>query len=64
MNKKLALQGDYVKLQKKYFGKISKVIGAKQSAKLFQFEDYIEKAIRISIQEEIPFIYELDNNWN
>lgn len=62
MGKKLALQGDYVKLQKKYFGKMAKIIGAKQAAKLFQFEDYIENAIRISIQEEIPFIEELENN--
>jgi hypothetical protein len=61
MGKKLALQSDYVKLQKKYFGKITKIIGAKQAAKLFQFEDYIENAIRISIQEEIPFIDELEN---
>lgn len=60
MSQKMALASDYNKMQKKYFGKMSKIIGAKQAAKLFQFEDYIENAIRVTIQEEIPFIDELE----
>jgi len=31
-----------------------------QASKFIQLEDYIENCIRLSIQEEIPFIGELD----
>lgn len=60
MNKKMTLNSDFGKLQKKYFDKFRKVIGGKQAAKFFQLEDYIENNIRLAIQEEIPFIGELD----
>lgn len=60
MNKKMDIYNSYGKLQKKYFDKFKKIIGGRESAKLFQLEDYIENVIRISIQEEIPFIGELD----
>ncbi len=60
MNKKMEIYSTYGKLEKKYFGKFAKIIGGRESAKLFQLEDYIENAIRISIQEEIPFIDQLD----
>ena len=59
-NKKFTLYNNYIKIQKKYFAKMSKLIGAKQAAKLFQLEDYIENEIRVSIQQEIPFIDELE----
>lgn len=60
VNKKLSWVGSYTKMQKKYFGSISKVIGGAQAAKFFQLEDYIENNIRLAIQESIPFIDELD----
>ncbi|MBZ5856082.1 hypothetical protein [Flavihumibacter profundi] len=60
MNRKLKWLGDYTKLQKKYFDSMSKVIGGKQASKLFQLEDYLENNIRLTIQESIPFIEELD----
>ncbi|ULQ54068.1 hypothetical protein [Flavihumibacter fluvii] len=60
MNRKLKWLGDYTKLQKKYFDSMSKIIGGKQASKLFQLEDYLENNIRLSIQESIPFIDELD----
>ena len=37
-----------------------KIIGGKEAAKFFQLEDYLENTIRISIQEQIPFIGEMD----
>lgn len=61
MDKKIALYNEFGKLQKKYFGKTSKVIGGKNAAKLFQIEDYFENSLRLAIQENIPFIDELDN---
>jgi hypothetical protein len=38
------------------------VIGGLQAAKFIQLEDYIENCIRLSIQEEIPFVGELDKS--
>jgi hypothetical protein len=60
MNRKLKWLGDYSKLQKKYYDSMSKMIGGLQASKLFQLEDYLENNIRLFIQENIPFIDELD----
>jgi Spy/CpxP family protein refolding chaperone len=60
MTKKLALNNQFGQLQKKYFDKMSKIIGARQAAKFSQLEDYLENNIRLAIQESIPFIDELD----
>ena len=60
--KKLAWADKYTKFQQSYFTKFSAVIGGLQAAKFIQLEDYIETCIRLSIQEEIPFIGELDKS--
>lgn len=60
MGRKLKWAADYTKMQKKYFGSISKVIGANQASKFIQLEDYIENNIRLAVQESIPFIDEID----
>ena len=60
VTKKLAWADKYTKFQQSYFAKFSAVIGGLQAAKFIQLEDYIENCIRLSIQEEIPFIGELD----
>lgn len=60
MTKRLAWADKYTKFQQSYFTKFSAVIGGLQAAKFMQLEDYIENCIRVSIQEEIPFIGELD----
>lgn len=60
MSKKLKMNDEYNKLQKTYFGNFSKVIGGRQAAKFMQLEDYLENNIRLFIQENIPFIDELD----
>jgi hypothetical protein len=62
MNRKMKWLGSYGRMQKKYYGSISKVIGSAQASKFFQLEDYIENNIRLSIQESIPFIGELDKS--
>ena len=62
VTKKLAWADKYTKFQQLYFGKFSAVIGGLQAAKFIQLEDYIENCIRLSIQEEIPFIGELDKS--
>ena len=58
--KKIAWSEKYAKFQQTYFTKFSAIIGGVQAAKFMQLEDYIENCIRVSIQEEIPFIGELD----
>jgi hypothetical protein len=60
MNRKMKWLGDYAKLQKKYYDSMAKIIGGLQSSKFFQLEDYLENNIRLFIQENIPFIDELD----
>ena len=62
VTKKLAWADKYTKFQQLYFTKFSAVIGGLQAAKFIQLEDYIENCIRLSIQEEIPFIGELDKS--
>ena len=50
----------YTKFQQAYFTKFSAVVGALQASRLMQLEDYLENNIRLFIQEQIPFIGELD----
>ena len=60
--KKMAWADKYTKFQQLYFSKFTAVIGGLQAAKFIQLEDYIENCIRLSIQEKIPFIGELDRS--
>jgi hypothetical protein len=60
VTKKLVWADKYTKFQQLYFTKFSAIIGGLQAAKFIQLEDYIENCIRLTIQEEIPFIGELD----
>lgn len=50
----------FLSLQKTYFKKIAKVAGAKNSAKFFQLESYLQTIVRKKTMENIPFIDELD----
>jgi hypothetical protein len=61
-NKKFKWQSGYAKMQKKYYNSFAKVVGATQASKLMQLEDYLENNIRLSIQESIPFIGEMDKS--
>ena len=60
MTKKLAWADKYTKFQQSYFTKFSAIIGGLEASKFIQLEDYIENSIRLAIQEDIPFIGELD----
>lgn len=52
---------DFEKLYSKTFGKAKKAIGAINAAKFIQFEVYLQTSIREVIQDNLPFIDELDN---
>ena len=47
------------KLQKTYLKKIEGVVGGKNAAKFYQLESYLQSNIRMSVQDNIPFIGEL-----
>jgi hypothetical protein len=51
---------DQEKLLSKTYGKAKKVIGGKNAAKFIQLEQYLQVIIRGEIQDNIPFIDELD----
>ncbi|MEX6686967.1 hypothetical protein QTN47_05655 [Danxiaibacter flavus] len=50
----------YAKMHEKYFKKVEKVVGGKNAAKFFQLESYIQNTIRTNVQNQIPFIGELE----
>jgi hypothetical protein len=50
----------FLSLQKSYYKKMSKVAGAKNAAKFFQLESYLQTIVRKKTMESIPFIDELD----
>jgi hypothetical protein len=59
---KASLSNDmnYSKLYETYFKKFSAITGAKNSAKLFQLETYLQAIVRLAVMDSIPFIGELD----
>ena len=48
------------KLYKKYYTKFSAVLGGVMAAKFMQMEVYLQTVVRNAVQEEIPFIHEMD----
>jgi len=48
------------KLQQQYYKKMSKAIGALKATEFMQLEKYLDAAIRMEIQENIPFLKELE----
>jgi len=55
------LNGKYTQFQKKYLPQFSASVGGVQAAKFFQLENYLETAIRLAIQEEVPAIGSMEN---
>lgn len=47
-------------LHKKYFKKMTTAVGAYTAAKFLQIEKYIENSVQLNIQENIPFIGDLE----
>jgi len=51
---------DFTNLQKSYFKKFSDAIGGVNALKFYQLENYIREIVRLRIQDEIPFIGEIN----
>jgi hypothetical protein len=60
VDKGVALEIKFKNLQKKYFTEMAKKIGPVKAAQFYQFENYINNVINLSIQESIPFVGELE----
>lgn len=51
---------DFEKLLSKAYGKAKKAIGSINAAKFIQLEQYFQTTVRSTVQDEIPFIGELE----
>jgi hypothetical protein len=60
VDKGVALEIKFKNLQKKYFSELTKKIGSVKAAQFYQFENYINNIINLNIQENIPFVGELE----
>ena len=60
INEANAIDISFKKLQKQYYKKMSKTIGAVKAAQFYQLEGYLNNVINLSIQESIPFVGELE----
>lgn len=60
INEANAIDVAFKKLQKTYYKKMAKSIGAMKAAQFYQFESYLNNAVNITLQENIPYIGELD----
>ncbi|MEM9671097.1 MAG: hypothetical protein AAF992_00785 [Bacteroidota bacterium] len=49
------------KLQQQYFKKLSKAIGALKATEFMQLEKYLQSVINMEIQQNIPFLKELED---
>ena len=63
VNKSIKITTSFKKLQKKYFNKMSKEIGAVKAAQFMQLENYLNNIINLSIQENIPFVGDLNQKY-
>jgi hypothetical protein len=60
VDKSNSIEIAFKNLQKKYFSRMSKAIGPIKAAQWYQFENYLNNVINLSIQESIPFVGELE----
>lgn len=62
LKRKADLSDEFTKLQRKFYPLFSKAVGGVQAAKFFQLEDYLNNIINLGIQNNIPFIGEIDKS--
>jgi hypothetical protein len=60
VNRVFANDKSLTELEKSYFKKFADGIGGLNAAKFYQLENYLTQIVRLHVQDEIPFIGELD----
>jgi len=60
VNEEAAITMEFKKLQKTYYKKMTKTLGEVKAAQFYQFENYLNNIINLGIQENIPFVGEID----
>jgi hypothetical protein len=60
MNRIFSSDMAYEKMRKTYYTKMAKELGALKAATFFQLEGYLQTAVRFTVQDNIPFIGELE----
>jgi len=60
VDKGITLEIKFKNLQKKYHTELAKKIGPVKAAQFYQLENYINNIINLMIQENIPFVGELE----
>jgi len=60
VDKGVTLEIKFKNLQKKCFSELAKKIGPVKAAQFYQFENYINNIINLNIQENIPFVGEME----
>ncbi|MEZ2440494.1 hypothetical protein AB6805_02145 [Chitinophaga sp. RCC_12] len=53
---------EFGRLQMRYFRKFNKLLGATRAAKFFQLDNYLEQSTRAYLQNQLPFIKELESD--
>ncbi|MFB6453906.1 hypothetical protein ACE38W_01445 [Chitinophaga sp. Hz27] len=53
---------EYSHLQLRYFRRMNKLLGATRAAKFFQLDSYFEQSTKAYIQNNLPFIKELESD--
>ncbi|PSL48222.1 hypothetical protein CLV51_1021086 [Chitinophaga niastensis] len=53
---------EFGRLQMRYFRRMNKLLGATRAAKFFQLDNYLEQSTREFIQNQLPFIKELESD--
>lgn len=53
----------YMDLWKKYLAEFSRVMGAESAARFIDMEQYLQKQIKMAIQDAIPFVNEVETIW-
>lgn len=53
---------EFGRLQMRYFRKFNKLLGATRAAQFFQLDNYLEQSTRAYLQNQLPFIKELESD--
>jgi len=60
INRVFANDKSFTDLERTYYPNFASAVGAKNAAKFYQLENYLKLIVRLSVQDNIPFIGELD----